>query len=409
MIIGIAWKNIFRHKKRTALTAMIISIGVIMVILFGGATSAFKKVMVGQITDSMLGHIQIHKKGYTMNVDTQPLDMFIKQDLEKKLYMELENIPEIIGVAPRLKFSGMVSNYEKSVAMKVTAVNPEKEVIISPALTERINELDDFSKFNRGEIIISEIIAKSMELKKGDEIVLIGTNAAGSVNGITLKIAGIIELAIGPEGKSGYMHLEDAKELLRMEEVLEIALRVDKLENIEIVNEQLESLIENSFVNKDGKVTLEVHPWTKLTNFTGTLTIIDVMALFLKIILIFIVLFSIMNIMIMAVYERISEIGTISAIGTLPSTITAIFMWEGLFLGFFSSITGSIIGVVINYVVSAMNISYNFSRNVIVLKPEVSVKEILVVIITITLVSIVASLVPAYKASKLEPVDALRS
>ena len=116
-----------------------------------------------------------------------------------------------------------------------------------------------------------------------------------------------------------------------------------------------------------------------------------------------------MNIMIMAVYERIAEIGTISAIGTIPSTITAIFMWEGLFLGLLSSILGSIIGVVINYVVSAMNISYKFSRNTIVLKPEVSVKEILVIIITITLISLVASLVPAYKASKLEPVDALRS
>ena len=67
-----------------------------------------------------------------------------------------------------------------------------------------------------------------------------------------------------------------------MDEVLEIALRVDKLENVETVNEQLETLIEDRFVNKDEKVTLEVHPWTKLTNFTGTLTIIDVMALFLK-------------------------------------------------------------------------------------------------------------------------------
>ena len=81
----------------------------------------------------------------------------------------------------------MVSNYEKSVAMKVIAVNPEKEVIVSPALTDRINGLDDFSKFNRGEIIISEIIAKSMDLKKGDEIVLIGTNAADQLMELILN------------------------------------------------------------------------------------------------------------------------------------------------------------------------------------------------------------------------------
>lgn len=408
MIIGIAWRNIFRHKKRTALTAMIISIGVIMVILFGGATSAFKKVMVGQITDSMIGHIQVHKKGYMMNVDTQPLDMTIKSKLEKKLYNEFKNIPEITEISPRLKFNGMLSNYDKSVAMKIAAVDPVKEAVVSPALAERINGIDDFAKLKKGEIVISEIIAKSMKLKKGDEIVLIGTNAAGSVNGVTLKIAGISELAIGPDGKSGYMHLDDAKELLRMDEVLELALRVDKLENVEPVTAKLNSLAETNFINKEGKPAIEVHPWTKLTNFTGTLTIIDVMALFLKVILIFIVLFSIMNIMIMAVYERIGEIGTISAIGTLPGTITVMFMWEGFFLGILSSAVGSIIGIIINYGVSAMNITYKFSRNIITLKPEVSITEVMVIIATITVISIVASLVPAHKASKLEPVEALR-
>jgi putative ABC transport system permease protein len=247
-----------------------------------------------------------------------------------------------------------------------------------------------------------------MKLKKGDEIVLIGTNAEGSVNGVTLKIAGISELAIGPDGKAGYMHLDDAKELLRMEEILELALRVDKLENVDIVTEKLNSLANSTFINKDGKAAIEIHPWTKLTNFTSTLTIIDVMAVFLKVILIFIVLFSIMNMMIMAVYERIGEIGTISAIGTLPGTITSMFMWEGFFLGIISSTVGSIIGIIINYGVSAMNITYKFSRNMITLKPEISLNEIITVIITITIISIIASLIPAYKASKLEPVEALR-
>lgn len=408
MIIGIAWRNIFRHKKRTALTAMIISIGVVMVILFGGATTAFKKVMVGQITDSMLGHVQIHKKGYMMNVDTQPLDMTIKTKLENKLYTDLNNMPEVVEISQRLKFNGMVSNYDKSVAMKITAVNPEKEAIVSPTLADRINGIDDFSSLQRGEVVISTIIAKSMQLELGDEIVLIGTNADGSVNGITLVIAGISELAIGPDGKSGYMHLDDAKNLLRMNEILELALRIDTLENVEFVADKLNTLAETSYVNKEGKPAIEIHPWTKLTNFTSTLTIIDVMALFLKVILIFIVLFSIMNIMIMAVYERIGEIGTISAIGTLPSTIVSMFMWEGLFIGILSSTLGSIIGIIINYGISAMNITYKFSRNMITLKPEISINEIIIVIITITLISIIASLVPAYKASKLEPVEALR-
>ncbi len=409
MIIGIAWKNIFRHKKRTALTALIISIGVVMVILFSGATAAFKKVMVGEITDSMLGHIQVHKKGYMTNADTQALDMVINTKLEKKLYSELEKMEEIEGFTPRLKFSAMVSNYDKSIAMKIIAIQPEKEKLVSPELTKRINGIEDLSTLKKGTVVISEIVAKSMKLKKGDDIVLVGTNAQGSVNGTTLKIVGIIELATGPEGKSGYMHLEDAKSLLRMEEVLEIAIRVKEIDEVDEINAKIIELINKSFLNKEGKATLEVHPWTKLTNFTSTIVIIDVMSVFLKIILIFIVLFSIMNMMVMAVYERTGEIGTISAIGTPPAVILEIFMWEGLFLGFLSSVAGSIVGLIVNYIISILNISYEFGKSSLLLKPEVSMKEIVITIILITIISVVATLIPAYKASRLEPVDALRS
>lgn len=409
MLIAIAWRNIFRQKKRSSLTAFVIAIGIIMVILFLGASSAFKKVMIGEITDSMLGHIQIHKKGYMMNVDTQPLDMTIESKAEKKLLAELKKIPEITEVAPRLKFNGMVSNYDKSVAMKVAAVSIKEESIVSPNLTQRVEGIESLYNLKNNEIIIPETIAKSMELNIGEEIVFIATNASGSVNGMSYKIAGIISLSLGPEGKTGYIRLDDAKELLRMDENIELAIRVKNIDNVKVVVEQIQGIINQSFLNKNKKPMLEVHPWQSLTNFTSTLSIINIMTLFLQLILIFIVLFSILNIMIMAVYERTKEIGTMAAIGTIPSSILQIFVWEGFFLGIISSSIGSAIGIAINTLISSMNITYHFSRNTLVLKPEVSILNIMVIILLVTLISTGASLFPAIKASKLEPVDALRS
>lgn len=408
ILLNIAWKNIFRHKKRTLLTSMIISIGVVMVVLFGGATVAFKNVMIGEITDSMLGHIQIHKKGYMNAVDTQPLDMVIKPQMQEKIMQELKAIPEIVGIAPRLKFNVMISNYDKSVAMRVTAIEPEEEAKVTPALSERVEGAKGKAVLGKGGIVLSDSIAKNMNMKVGDEIVVVATNASGSVNGKSFIVEGIARTTMGPDGKSGYIHLEDAKELLRMEEILEIAVRIDNVKNVDKVTKKIEEISNKTLLNKEGKPAVEVHKWQDLTNFSSIVNMIDVMSIFLKTILIFIVMFSILNIMMMAVYERTGEIGTIAAIGTQPKDIKTIFIWEGIFLGFISSVMGSIIGVAINTLLSVLNISFKFAKSTIVLKPENSISEIGLIIVAIVVISIISSFFPASKAAKMEPVEALR-
>jgi len=125
--------------------------------------------------------------------------------------------------------------------------------------------------------------------------------------------------------------------------------------------------------------------------------------------LIAIVLISIMNVMIMAVYERIREIGTIAAIGTPPGTIRSLFLIEGLCLGLFGTVVGNAVGTVIVMIVNASNITFSFSRQSgLVLKASVIPSDLLGVSLIVVAVSVLASLYPAVKASRMEPIDALR-
>ena len=136
---------------------------------------------------------------------------------------------------------------------------------------------------------------------------------------------------------------------------------------------------------------------------------IDMMALFIKVILIGIVLVSIMNVMIMAVYERTKEIGSISAMGTLPSKIRLMFVFEGFFLGVFGSVIGIIVSLIAIYIVNISHLTIAFGRNSnILLQPEVSLAQIGLTTLIVIVVSIVAVMEPAFKASKLEPIKALR-
>jgi len=125
--------------------------------------------------------------------------------------------------------------------------------------------------------------------------------------------------------------------------------------------------------------------------------------------LIAIVLISIMNVMIMAVYERIREIGTIAAIGTLPGKILSMFIIEGLCLGVLGTLSGCILGVAIVWLLNTAKITFNFGQQTgLILSATVQPSDLAIISLIVILVSVIASLQPAVKASRMEPIVALR-
>ena len=93
-ILKIAVRNLMRYKRRTLLTSSLITVGVIFVLVFISVSGAFKSMMIGQITDSFLGHIQIHKKGYLASIDTLPLTMNMDAEAVKKVEEAISRISE---------------------------------------------------------------------------------------------------------------------------------------------------------------------------------------------------------------------------------------------------------------------------------------------------------------------------
>jgi len=136
---------------------------------------------------------------------------------------------------------------------------------------------------------------------------------------------------------------------------------------------------------------------------------IEVMTFFIKLMLIAVVLISIMNVMIMAVYERIREIGTIAAIGTLPGRILSMFIAEGFCLGAIGVVVGNLIGLIIIFVLNSAGIKFDFGmQKDLVLSPTIAPSDLLITSVIVILVSVIASLQPAFKASRMEPIIALR-
>ena len=406
-LIKIALRNLQRQRRRTLLTVAIISVGVIAVLLFSALSGAFKDIMVGQITDSMLGHLQIHRKGYVSSMDNLPLDKTIDEKQMKEIEEILDKIPQVEAYSKRILMGGMLSNYMETTNIKVAGINPKDESIVTPLLTSRIKK---GTMLKKGEILLPELVTKGMNLKVGQSIVLIVNNVDGSVNGQNFKVAGIVESVVGPTGKYGYIHIDDAKTILRMDEsqISEIAIRLKNIGSLNNIVNRISNETAN-IKNKLGEPVFEVHSWKNLSPFYTIAEMIDIMAIFISILLVAIVLISILNVMIMAVYERIREIGTLTAIGTLPGKIRTMFLLEGLFLGFFGSFAGSIIGAILIIATKFAHITIAYGRNEnIPIDPSIPFNQMALVIVISTIIAIVASLQPAVKASHMDPIDALR-
>jgi len=407
-IFQIAVRNLMRYKRRTLLTASLVAIGVVFVLVFISISGSFKNMMIGQITDSFLGHIQIHKKGYVASLDSLPLTLNMGPKALGKVEKAINEIPDIEAYSKRIKFGGMFSNFVETTNVRLNGVYPEDEFKTVPLFLSRIKKGE--KTIRTGEILVPELLAKGMKVKVGDTVVVIATNKDGSVNGKQFRVGGILESVSGPGGRDGYIHIDDAAEILRMDamEISEIAIRLKDFDKLHGVYNRLKDKLSNE-LNKQGKPAFGVHTWEKLSPFYNIARMIDVMTFFIKLMLIAIVLVSIMNVMVMAVYERIREIGTIAAIGTLPGKIVAMFLIEGFSLGFFGAVVGDILGVAVISVLNVSKLTFNFGRQKgLLLSPDISLQDILTISIIVIIISVLASLQPAYKASRMNPIDALR-
>jgi len=416
-VLKIALRNLARFGRRTLLTSTLVTLGVVAVLLFVAVAGSFKAMMIGQFTDAVLGHLEVHRSGYVASIDNLPLNLNMQPAMVERVEQALKRSDAVEVYSGRVKLGAMFSNFTETTSIRVNGIDPVKEAATTPLLPGRIIEGSKAGALlNPGEILIPALLASGMKVKTGDTVVLVATNREGSVNGKTFTVRAILESVTGPGGRDGYIHIEDARSLLRMTqpEISEIAVRLRNPAQLDRVYAQLSK--ELSGIAGPGAESgmagegpgLEVHTWAALSPFSTIANMIDLLTVFIKIMLVSIVLISVMNVMVMAVYERIREIGMISAIGTPPGRILSLFLTEGLLLGLGGTALGVAISLGAIYALNVWKLTFNFGQQQgLVLSPAIGAKDVAIIAGMVVLMALLASLQPAWKASRMDPVRAL--
>ena len=405
-ILRLALRNIFRNKRRTAITFLAIISGSIAIIVFGGYVEFTYWGLREMIINTQLGHIQIYKKGYMEKGVTEPGKYLIKDpDSVERAIAVFPNIKYMRMVSNRLSFSGLISNGEKTVACQGIGVDPEKEREMS-----YFDSIVDGQQLAPGMVeegVVGVELMKALGAKVGDNVTILTNTVAGVINAADVKVVGVAQTGT-KEYDSVFIKLpiKFVRRMLNTNSAEKIMILLDKTEEVPTVVPLIRKIIE------DNNLDLEYQTWDKLADFYHkVVSLYEGIFNVMKVIIGIIVFFSIANTMSMSIFERTKEIGTLRAIGTTRWGITKLFLVEGVLIGILGGILGVLFGVLAAKVINltgGIQISPPPGMTTSFVTMILIVPKVLLYSFFLTaLVAVLSSLYPAIKASRLKIVDAI--
>ena len=405
MFLKIAFRNVFRNRRRTLITLTAISFGCASLIINGGIIYFIFRGLREDAIHGRHGHFQIHKRGYSESHMSDPFAHTLSNSEYEEIARLLRGRPHVKEVTPRLELAGLVSYGGQSVSFLGLGVEADKDARFSTMVS--VIQGEQLSAAEPHGVLIGKGLAARLKARVGDFATLLANTTDGGYNAVDVRIRGVFEGG-SKEFDDWVMKipLGKAQELLGFDQVQSVVVLIDDTENTEPARAGLVS----GFAA--GGLDLELTTWREMATFYN-----QVVSMFgkeldiVKVIISIIVILSIINSMTMSIFERTREIGTIMAIGTLKRDVLRMFMLEGLILGLIGGVLGVTAGIVIAQVISYIGIPMPpppASTRPFTAKVDI-IPSIVLFSFSISVASaIAASLYPAYKASRLRIVDALR-
>ena len=398
-----AFRNLFRNKRRTLVTVVVAATGTASIVCSIGF-ALFTYAALKDFAANDTGHLIVaHQKYFTQEEET-PLGLAMEMKNLFKLQKHFENNPKVRSVLPKITFSGLISNGEKTVIFSGNGIEAKEQIIKRGVL--KLHEGGWLSRLpkieNLPEVLLAVDLASRLNTKVGEVLTLLSTTSDGVLNAIDVQVKGIVSLGVPELDKRMlWAHLFTSQELLMNQKVSSAAIYLYNTEDTDIIKKE----VEDNFSQN------AVHTWLDEAFFYKKVrSLYDRIFNTLGIILIIITFLAVFNTLSMTVVERTREIGTLAAIGTHKNEILRIFILEATLIGLFSSMIGVIVSWITSIVVLFLEIpmppppgrsdSYPF---IIDFSLEISIYTI----IAITTASIIAAWLAARRGVKKTIVEAL--
>lgn len=404
--LKLGFRSLFRQKRRTAVTLLVITFGIGCLLLAKGHSLYINWGLREMTIHSETGHLQIYNQDY-FEKDEETVLQYGLEDYEN-IRSELMQLPDVKLVLARIDLMGLISNGDKSVACIGEAVEPEKERELRSLFRMRTSVYDSLiARQDEVQIIaLGNGLAKSLNAQKGDYLTLMATTADGALNALDLKFVGTFS-GFSPEydERAIVIPLSAAQILFNTQKVKRLLVALDRTEQTELYYQQVSDL------TKQNSYPVTIKKWDELAVYYKRVkTFYNQMIGFLSLVLFIIVFFSTANTIIMSIVERTTEIGTLLSMGTSKWQTLKMFFFEGLFIGILGALFAAIFAWIVSLIINHFHIQlapapgmtdgYPLSiRNDIQLYAQIFISTVFV--------AIISTILPALKVTRMKIVDAL--
>ena len=404
LYLRLAWRNIWRHRRRTVIIVLAMGLSLGMMMFYDGLMDGFNQAIAGNAVRVLGGNIQVHAEGYREKVDSNPLLPLTDDSAIVKAALTQ---PDVIAASRRIQTGGLVTNSEGAFALSIIGIEPEAEAPVS-LIAEHIVDGRFLESTDEDSILIGKGLADALALSVGDRITMVGSDIHKQNRQRTMTVIGIYDIGI-PSMEKGtlYISLAEAQSLFNLSsQSTEVQITLKKVGTESKVVAALASILPG----------YEVESWAdnypELGNAVGRKNI--VMDIF-SVIIVMIAGIGILNLLMMAIYERTREIGLLGAMGLKPRQVATIFILEGALIGVVGVIAGVAMGLGIN--LSLMQVGMDYSQFAGVtdymalisgrVYPTLGVSRLFSRAAIMLVIAALAALIPAIIASRREPSEAL--
>jgi ABC-type lipoprotein release transport system permease subunit len=404
LFLRLAWRNLWRHRRRTVIIVLAMGLSLAMMMLYDGMIDGFNQAIYGNAIRVLGGNIQIHAAGYRENIDSNPL--LPLPDAQAVVQTVLKD-PQVVAASRRIQTGGLATDREGAFPVAIIGIDPQAEQPLS-ILAENI-QAGRFLAPNDGDsIMLGRGLADAMGLQVGDRMTLVGGDIHKQNRQRTMTVVGVFDLGLpDTEKRTVYISLGEAQNLYGLPgEATEVVVNIKKLGQ------------ENNVISAIAPALpgYEVESWSQnypeLQSTIGSKNL--VMNIF-SVIIIIIAAVGILNLLLMAVYERTREIGLLGAMGLKPREIASLFLLEGAMIGVVGVLAGIGFGLLMNAGLGRIGIDYtqyaNLTEYMALISgrvyPTLGLQNLPARALTVIVICVLAAWFPAQEAAHREPAEAL--
>jgi len=403
LYLRLAWRNIWRHKRRTIIIILAMSMTLALMMWYDGLMAGFTDAIYGNAVKVLGGNVQVHAEGYRAEANSNPL---FPLDDPQAVVNAAESNPLTLAATQRIHTGGLVTSREGAFAVGIIGVEPEKEIKVN-IIGQNIKEGRNLTSDDLDNVLMGKGLADAMGVKVGDRITMVGHSQHEQMRQRTMTVVGIFDLGMTDiEKQTVYISLGEAQALYEVTDSTEVAIFLDKLGQENAVIDSM----------KPGLPGYEIESFQ--ANYPDLASAINtkggVMNIF-SVIIVAIAGVGILNLLLMAVYERTREIGVLGAMGLKPNQISLLFVLEGIMIGIVGVAAGIVLGLAINGYLMKVGLDFgNMTQAASYMAlmqsrayPTWGIEKLPMRASMILIISALAALIPAYEAGRREPAEAL--